>query len=352
MKYHIILTKEAAERIKKESTRRNNVPRSDLKLLANNLNASLIEQKACQVKSIDRVCAKLAGTAENWAYARFLTSQLNPNDVVFCPGEEIGIPLVAAFSFYQKRPKIVIWFHRITGLRTRIVLKLLNIAKFTDLAVVNTRPNQKFLQEYLKFTDERVFFLRHSIDSSYFTAKTGLSPKNRPLIISVGLEQRDYRPLAQATAALDVDVKVAGFSQFFSRQAKAFPKVMPSNMTNKKYQLPELLQLYHDADIAVICLKENDGAAGITALLEAMSCKKPVICMRTRGLAEYLTDEKAVITVEPGDAAGLQRAILYLLNNPEEAKIRAERAYKIIQEKHNLVSQVEQLTEFIRTLEK
>ena len=355
MKYHIVLTTDTAKRIKKESTPGANVPRSDLMLLAEQLNASFIEQKPCLVKPLDKVYAQLAGTPENWAFARSLTSQIDPDDVVFCPGEEIGIPLVAAFSSQPKRPKMVVWFHRITGLRTRITLKLLNIAKFTDLAVVNSRPNQQFLHDYLKLADERVCFLSHSIDSSYYAPKTPATSSNkarRPIIISVGLEQRDYCLLAEATAELDVDVKVAGFSQFSSRKAQAFPKVMPQNMTNKKYPLAEFLQLYQDADVAVICLKENDGAAGMTALLEAMSCKKPVVCVRTRGLAEYLTDEEAVMTVKPGDARGLRSAILHLLNNPEEAKFRADKAYRIIQEVHDLESQVESLAKFIQTLEK
>ena len=351
MKYHVVLTQSTAERLKKESTPGINVPRSDLKLLANNLNASLIEQKSCPVEFRDKIHAKLAGTPENWAFARTLLSQVDSDDIIFCPGEEIGIPLVFTFSPFKKRPKIVVWFHRITGLRTRIALKLFNIAKFTDLSVVNTRSNQKFLHDYLKLADDRVFFLRHSIDSDYFASNPINIDKQRPIIVSVGLEQRDYRPLAQATATLDVDVKVAGFSQFFDRTAKAFPKVMPQNMTNKKYQLPELLQLYHSADIAVVCPKENNGAAGITALLEAVSCKVPVVCVRTTGLAEYLTDESAIMTVQPGDAKGLQKAILYLLNNPQEACLRAERAYKILQERHNLESQVEALAKFIRILE-
>ena len=351
MKYHIVLTKETAKRLKNESTPGIDVPRSDLKLLANRLDASLIEQKSYKVKLVDKIFGKLAGNAENWSFARHSTSQIDPDDVVFCPGEEIGIPFLTTFSSRKKRPKIVIWFHRITGLKTRIVLKLLRVAKFTDLAVTNTRPNQKFLHEYLNLPKDRVFFLRHSIDSDYFASKTGEPKNKRPLIVSVGLEQRDYRPLAKATADLDLDVKVVGFSQFSARKAQTFPKVMPPNMTNKKYKLPELLQLYQDADIAVISLKENNGAAGMTALLEAISFKKPTICVKTTGLSEYLTDEKAIMTVKPGDAQELREAILYLLDNPEEAKLRAERAYKILQERHNLDSQVVLLEKFIRTLE-
>jgi glycosyltransferase involved in cell wall biosynthesis len=171
------------------------------------------------------------------------------------------------------------------------------------------------------------------------------------MVTSVGLEQRDYRLLAGATERLDIDVKVAGFSQFFSRIAECFPKEMPENMTNKRYSLPELIELYHNADVVAVCLKENDGAAGITALLEAMACKRAIVCVRTKGLAYYLSDERAVMTIEPGDVAGLQAAILYLLNNPQEAKLRAERAYELVWAKHDLEKQVRVLTEFVRSVE-
>ena len=105
-----------------------------------------------------------------------------------------------------------------------------------------------------------------------------------------------------------------------SRIAKNFPKLLPSNMTNQKYQWSELVRLYYDADLVVIPLKENQTAAGITVLLEAMACKKAIICVKTQGLADYLLDEEAIWTVHPGDIHGLRKAILYLLNNPQQAK--------------------------------
>ena len=237
-------------------------------------------------------------------------------------------------------------------MRTRLALKLFNIDNSVDLAVVSSNSNKKFLQDYLKLSENRVLFWRHAADCNYFKSyfKTANSANNKikPIIASVGLEKRDYRLLASATEKLEVDVKVAGFSQFQSRVAKSFPEVLPKNMTNRKYEWFDLLQLYYDADIVVIPLKENKSAAGITTLLEAMACKKPIICVRTQGLAEYLTDEEAVITVKPGDILGLKAAILYLLNNPEEAKLRGDRAYKLVWSRHNLDSQVEVLAEFIK----
>ena len=337
--------------IRKQTTENKAVPRTDLNLLAQSLNATFIEQQPCPVKLIDKICANLAGTPENWAFARSVASQFKSDDLVFCPGEEIGIPLAHICRSKPEKPKIVVWFHRITGLRTRIALKLLSIANLVDLSVVNTRPNKIFLHNYLNIADERILYLTHPIDCRFFAPGISSSNKSKPMIVSVGLEQRDYRLLAAATEKLNVEVKVAGFSQFQTRIAKSFPSVLPDNMTNRKYQLSELIELYHDADLVVIPLKENDGAAGITALLEAMSCKKPIVCIRTKGLADYLSDEQAILTVEPGDVAGLQTAILDLLNNPEEARQRAEKAYKLVWERHNVDNLAEALANFVKTLE-
>ena len=350
MKYYIVLTNPTAKRIEREYAANKTSPRSDLSLLSEYLNASFIKPQPKAIALIDRIIGKFYSTAENWAYARYLSSQLGLDDIVFCPGEEIGIPLASICHAREKKPKIVVWFHRITGLRTRIALKLFKISRSVDLSVVSSRPNKNFLNSYLKIESDRILFLWHPIDSNYFSPGLASANKTKPIIASVGLEQRDYRLLAAATEKLDVDVKVAGFSQFQSRIAKNFPQVMPDNMTNKKYSSSELMQLYYDADVIVIPLKENRGAAGITVLLEAMSCKKPIVCIRTKGLADIL-DENAVMTVKPGDVAGLQKAILYLLNNRESANLKAQRAYELVWQRHNLETQVRKLANFIRTLE-
>lgn len=354
LNYYIILTNIHAKRINEQCSPQSTLPKSDLLLLAESLGASFIEQYDCPVKPIDRIRAQLSSTPENWAFARAIASQLNPDDIVFCPGEEIGIPLVNVCGAKQERPKIIVWFHRITGLRSRLALKLFRIGQLVDLAVVSSRPNQIFLENHLNLTDEQILFWWHPINIDYFASKmsSASSANNpRPLVVSCGLEQRDYKLLAAATSELDLDVKVAGFSQFQSVVAKNFPQVMPENMSNKQYSLPELVKLYNDADVMVVCLKQNNGTSGVTVLLEAMACRKPVVCTRTKGLNDYLDDEQAITTIEPGDVIGLQKAILYLLDHPEEAQQRAERAYQLVHQRNNLEQQVDVLVQFIRTLE-
>lgn len=351
MKYYIVLTSVHAERIKKEVSATAQLPQSDLSLLAQKLDATFITPESYPIKLIDKIRANLAGTPENWAFARALASQLEPDDIVFCPGEEIGIPLAGICNKRSNRPKIVIWFHRITGLKARLALKLFNTARSVDLAVVSSNPNKAFLQNYLHLSEKQLLFWWHPINIDYFASKTAAAINSRPLIVSSGLEQRNYSVLAAATANLDVDVKIAGFSQFQSRVAKNLPQVMPANMTNQKYSLPELVKLYHSADLVVLCLKENDGTSGVTVLLEAMACRKAIICTRTTGLSDYLDNQQAILTVDPGDVAGLQTAILYLLNNPEEAKLRGEQAYKLARERSNLENQADTLAKFIQSLE-
>ena len=351
MKYYIILTRVHAERLKKASLARE-LPKFDLSILAESLNATFITPESYPIKLIDKICANLAGTPENWAYARAIAERLTSDDVVFCPGEEIGIPLVSVCRGKPNSPKTVVWFHRITGLQAKIALKLFNIGRYVDLAVVSSSSNRKFLQKYLKLAKEQILFWWNPVDVDYFASKTFATDNSRPLIVSSGLERRNYSHLAAATENLDVDVKVAGFSQFQSRAAKNFPRVMPKNMSNRRYSLPELVELYHSADLVALCLRENDGTCGVTVLSEAMACSKPVICTRTEGLSDYLDNQDAVITIEPGDVDGLQAAILSILNDPVEAKLRGERAYKLVKERCDVGKQINVLAEFMRTLEK
>ena len=349
MKYHIALTKINADRLRKES-QQEKVHRSDLLLLAQYLNADLIEQQDYDISPLDRLAAKFSGTPANWAFARHLAEQLGSEDVIFCPGEEIGIPLATICGQKKNRPKIVVWLHRITGLRTRTTLKLFRIASLVDLFVVSNLTNKEFLKSYLGLSGEKILFLRHFIDDRYFIPGTSSKQNKRSLIMSVGLEYRDYQLLAKATADLDVEVKIAGFSQFQTRTAKYLPQVMPANMSNKKYSWSELLELYHHADLVVICLKPNTAAAGVTVLLEAMSCRKPIICTRTEGIKEYLQDDRAVMTVEPENGSELRTAIIYLLEHPEVAEAMSQRALELVKEQHNLDRQVRVLADFIQSL--
>lgn len=70
----------------------------------------------------------------------------------------------------------------------------------------------------------------------------------------------------------------------------------------------ELIRLYEAADIAVVPLKPNFHASGITAIQEATLCGLPVVASDTGGLRAYFGD-KEVCYVATEDPAALARAV-------------------------------------------
>ncbi|WP_037478498.1 glycosyltransferase family 4 protein [Sphingomonas sp. PAMC 26617] len=86
-----------------------------------------------------------------------------------------------------------------------------------------------------------------------------------------------------------------------------------------------LKTLYHDADIALLPLKENSHASGCTVAEEAALFGLPLIVSDTGGLRAYFAPD-AVRYTPPGDAPALRQAILDLGTNPAAALEMAQRA--------------------------
>jgi glycosyltransferase involved in cell wall biosynthesis len=297
------------------------------------------------VSFLDKMGAKIAGRPEHWALARALSKQLTSDDLIFCTGEDVGIPVAILCGAKPNRPKIVVFFHNIDRPRGRLALKLFRLAERIDLCIVCARPQADFLQNYLRLPESRVCMLPDQTDVTFFTPGPASPDKRRPIIASVGLEKRDYRTLAAATSDLDVDVKISGFSQDATALAQAFPETLPDNMSRRFYEWPELVQLYRDADIVVVSLVENNYAAGIQALLEAMACGKPVVVTRTQGLSEYVAPSGIATVVNPGDAAGLRQAIVNLLNDRQAAEAQAQRGHELVLKQHNSDRYIEVIAE-------
>lgn len=296
------------------------------------------------VLPLDTMCAKIASRPDHWALARTLSSKLNSNDLIFCNGEDVGIPVATLCGAKRDRPKIVVFFHNIDRLRGRVALKLFGLANRIDLFMACAHPQADFLRRYLRLPKDRVCVVLDQTDTTFFTPGCSSPDKPRPIIASVGLEKRDYRTLADATWDLDIDVKISGFSRDASALAKAFPKTMPNNMSRRFYEWPELVQLYRDADVVVVSAVENKYAAGIQALLEAMACRRPVVVTQTQGLREYLAPPGIAAVVKPGDSAGMRQAIVTLLNNPQEAEAQAQRGYELVLDRYNSDHYIEDLT--------
>jgi len=185
-------------------------------------------------------------------------------------------------------------------------------------------------------------------DTRFFSPGSPSIVKKRPLIVSVGLERRDYRTLAGATHDLDVDVRISGFSQDAAAIARTFPDKLPANMSRRFYEWPELLQLYRNADVVVVSCFESRYAAGVQSLMEAMACKRPVIATATLGLKGYF--EGSVVAIRPNDVQAMREAIVGVLADPPGAEARAAQGYAHALQRHDMDRYVKEISTALRSL--
>lgn len=350
MKYHLALGRKIDLDGIDRDAKLGKCPRHVLLALRDRLNATVHAPDGEAISLSDKLRGKIYSKPERWAAARKLSEQVSSGDVIFCTGEDIGIPVAAVCGESSEGPKIVVYFHDLTRLRHRVLLKLFGLADKIDLFMVNASAQADFLRSYLAIPESRIFVLLEQTDTQFFTPGPVSGEKKRQTVVSVGLEKRDYRLLAAATADLDVDVKISGFSKDAKALSQAFPDPMPENMSRKFYEWPDLVQLYRDADVIAVCLADNKFAAGVQCLLEAMACKRPVVITRTQGIVDYLAAPDIAKVVDVGDAAGLREAIVHLLKNPQEAESQAQRGYEMVVNQHSSEPYVDVLAQKLRSL--
>ena len=301
-------------------------PRLGFIQLAERLKAAVHVPGSHPVSWLDRLRARFYARPEVWAMARAVRDQTGPDDVIYCVGEEIALPIALVSGGGRKRARLAMFAHNVVGRRVRTILRVFRIRDRVDLVVTNIRSQVAFLRDYAKFPDRQLYLIQDQTDMKFFTPGPASPNKTRPVIASVGLEQRDYRTLAAATGDLDVDVRISGFSTDAAVQSQALPETLPSNMSQRFYEWTELVQLYRDADVVVVSLFPCRYSAGITTVMEGTSCRRPVVATRTAGLADYLEPD-AVLSCEPGDPAALRGLIEKLLADPVEAEALADRGH-------------------------
>ncbi|WP_427162010.1 glycosyltransferase family 4 protein [Aliinostoc sp. HNIBRCY26] len=349
MNYHIVLPRVVNLTQIAKDAECHKCPRHSMWLLCQELNATIHEPKDLSTNLYDQINSKLIGSPELWSLARNLASQVNSDDCIFCLAEAGGLQVAAVCGAKPNRPKICMFVHNLDRPRGRLSLKLWRVAERVDLFLVCSQQQFEFLTQYLNLPSSKVKFIWDQTDIKFFTPGLSSPNKPRPLIVSVGLEQRDYRTLAAATGNLNVDVRISGFSQDAAVLAKTFPENIPANMSRRFYSWTELLQLYRDADVVVVSLKENKYAAGVQSLMEAMACQRPVVVTATTGLQHYLQSD-VVTCIKPGDIEQMQQAIVHILKYPEKADENAQRGYQLAQERHNIDNFVAEMTHYLKSL--
>ena len=328
----------------RERRRRDLGPGHAVDALADCLGALIVQPGDRAATRIDRLGARLVGTADQWALARSLVSEMEDGDFVYATGSDAGLPVAITAVLSRRKIKLAIFYSAPARLRPRTLTKVAAKLGIDVLPIAGSEDKVAYLRS--RGSGRPAVLASEQTDTSFFHPPEDRSDSATPLITSCGLEQRDYAALADAIGPLDVHVKICAVSpNFTSSTVVSMPEQLPENVEMRRFEFDELRQLYQNAAVTVVPLLANDYSAGMTTMMEAIACGSPVIITENPGLASDFAARDLVIGVPPGDMEALRMAIERVLDDPQAARSRADRARAHVLEHHSSDRYVELLCE-------
>lgn len=329
-------------------------PNPDYIAMADIFNADLIDYKLARKNTgwFGKILEWLFGPQFTLAWACFLLR--NQYQLIFTDGEQIGIPLAFLLKFlsFKHRPRHLMIGHILSVWKKEIVFDLFKIQSSIDYIFVYSTYQKQYIQKRWNIASQKVVFTPFMVDHHFFcqenTTKEEFYPytKNQhPIICSVGLEFRDYATLIEAVKGLDVIVIIAAASPWSKRKSNIKKQSIPENIIIQRFSQYDLRNLYAASEFVVMPLHPVKFQAGVTAILEAMSMSKAVICSRTPGQTDVIRDGLNGIYVPPKNPLALREAIQSLLDQPEKARKLGEAGRQTILDCMNL----EKYSQFLNT---
>lgn len=105
--------------------------------------------------------------------------------MIFCSGDDIGVPVAAVCGELPKRPKIVVHFHNIDRPRGSLALKLFGLADKIDVFMACATPQTDFLRSYVAIPESRILVLLDQRDTQFFTPSPVSAEKKRQTVVNV-----------------------------------------------------------------------------------------------------------------------------------------------------------------------
>jgi glycosyltransferase involved in cell wall biosynthesis len=270
-------------------------------------------------------------------------------DAVFTDGEQVGLPL-ALLCRLTARPRFahVMVVHILSPKKKSFPYRAFRLGRYIDTMVVYSSAQARFVTEQLAFPARSVALVSFMVDTEFFSIERTISQPEH-MICSAGLELRDYPTLMAAVDGLDVRVVIAAASPWSKRTTSTErAETVPPNVEVCSLGFTDLRQLYADARFVVMPLYETDFQAGITTILEAMAMGRTVVCSRTEGQTDVITDGRTGVYVPPGDVAALRSTIERLLGDEEAtARIGAE-ARRFVVERSDVTRYAARLADLIK----
>lgn len=304
-------------------------PRVDYLELAKAFDADLVDYGAVETSQgrLAKLVRRVVG--RNVALAMRCFSLRKSYDVIVTDGEQVGLPFAAMTQLLsrRRRPQHLMIVHILSVPKKSWLFRVLHLGRRIDEMVVYASAQKTFITERLGFPCDRVTLSPFMVDSQFFDpARSTTLAGPRATISAAGLERRDYPTLLAAIDGLPADVVLAATSPWSKRSSALDGVALPENVEVVRMTLHELRSLYQRSDVVVMPLHDVDFQAGVTTILEAMSMGRAVVCSRTAGQTDIISDGVTGIYVPVGDVRSMRAAIEDLLEHPDRSRILGDNA--------------------------
>jgi len=314
-------------------------PRQDVVELARALEAELLSYSELRQASwFTRALASWVGKPVALAWLAFRRR----GTFYFANAENTALPLALLLKM---RPTSTLAFigHRLTTpLKTRLI-RVFNLLRHTDVVFCYSGVQERYIIDRLGYPADRVRRIPFQVDEQFFTPSA--EPSVEGGVVSVGREMRDYPTLFAALDGTGVPVAVVASSPWSKRADRTANRTIPENVTILRNLSNRALRaLYRKAAVVVLPLVNVDFTAGITALLEAQACGRPVVASASAGIVDAF-EPGSVVVVPCNDPVALRTAVLQLIERPDEAALLAERAREGVLRDRTLARWVSRIAE-------
>src|SRR3989338_7008654 len=214
------------------------------------------------------------------------------------------------------------------------------IRKFAILTVISEIVKNEIIKSGIK--KERLFFIDNGVDLESFSSKPDgpelkselgiISPRQIAGSIGRLSEEKGHRYLLEAAHEVikeipDITFLIIGcgpLEENLKSEAKRLNIDKNIIFTGFKKEIAKFLNIM-DIFVLPSLIEEMT-----IALLEAMACRKPIIATNVGSVSKLIKDNETGALVNPGDAQGLAKAIIYLLKDKAKSRAMADKAYELV----------------------
>jgi glycosyltransferase involved in cell wall biosynthesis len=200
------------------------------------------------------------------------------------------------------------------------------------------------LERDFAIPSRRLHLLHMGIDVDFWRVD-GYEPEPNRVMGAGNDRHRDHALLLDAMKRLHRARPSTRFELITDHPIKVPPEL---GGRHSHFAHPRMREMYARTSVVALALKPNLHVSGLSVLLEAMACERPVVITDSPGLSEYVRDGETAIVVPSGDPDALARAVGDLLADPDRAHAIGAAARMFVR-RFSTARQAERLGEILRT---